>query len=364
MHWKDWRNRLVADPRFQSFAARFPLTKPIASAKARQAFDLAAGFVYSQVLLACVELDLLERLREGPQPADTLASASQLTPDAMDRLLLAAASLDLVERRGEGLWGLGMAGAALLGNPGALAMVAHHKLVYRDLSDPVSLLRQGPSSEGLARFWAYARQEERSAISDTEVAAYSTLMDQSQTLVRQDVLDFFSLAGVRQMMDVGGGEGGFCLAAAERYPQLRGWCVDLPAVARRAQARFETQGLSDRLSAKPCDFKAQELPSGADMVTLVRVLHDHDDAPALDLLRAIRRSLALGGRLLIAEPMSGAAGAEPMGDAYFGFYLLAMGSGRPRLAREISQMLKAAGFTSIRPIKTPRPLLVSLIEAS
>jgi len=364
MHWKDWRNRLVADPRFQSFAARFPLTKPIANIKARQAFDLAAGFVYSQVLLACVELDLLEQLRDGPRYAEGLAQASKLSPEAMDRLLLAAASLDLVERRGHGLWGLGMAGAALLGNPGALAMVAHHKLVYRDLADPVALLRHGPSSEGLARFWAYARQEERGAITDAEVAEYSTLMDRSQTLVRQDVLDYFSLADVRLMMDVGGGEGGFCLAASERYPQLRGLCLDLPAVARRAQARFEATGRADRFSAKPCDFKAQELPAGADLVTLVRVLHDHDDGPALDLLRSIRRALAPGGRLLIAEPMSGAAGAEPMGDAYFGFYLMAMGSGRPRLSSEIMEMLRIAGFSTLRAIKTPRPLLVSLVEAS
>lgn len=364
MHWKDWRNRLVADPRFQSFAARFPLTKPIANIKARQAFDLAAGFVYSQVLLACVELDLFEQLRDGPRPAQALATAVNLTPDAMDRLLLAATSLDLLERRGEGLWGLGMAGAALLGNPGALAMVAHHKLVYRDLADPVALLRHGPSSEGLARFWAYARQEERGGITDSEVAEYSTLMDRSQTLVRQDVLDFFSLDGVRLMMDVGGGEGGFCLAASERYPQLHARCADLPAVARRAQARFEATGKADRLTAKPCDFKAQELPTGADLVTLVRVLHDHDDGPALDLLRSIRRALAPGGRLLIAEPMSGAAGAAPMGDAYFGFYLLAMGSGRPRLSSEIMGMLREAGFSRQRLIKTPRPLLVSLVEAS
>ncbi len=364
MHWKDWRNRLVSDPRFQSFAARFLLTRPVAAAQARKAFDLAAGFVYSQVLLACVELRLFELLRDGPRPLADLAQAADLPPEAMERLLLAANSLALTEARGPGVFGLGMAGAALLGNPGALAMVVHHKLVYRDLADPVALLRHGPSAQGLARFWAYAREEDRRAIPDEDVAAYSTLMDQSQSLVRRDLLDFYPMGQVRHMIDVGGGEGGFCLEAAKRYPQLHATCLDLPAVARRAQARFEREGLAGRISAKGCDFKAEAIPQGADLITLVRVLHDHDDAPALALLRSIRAGLPQGGKLLIAEPMADAPGAEPMGDAYFGFYLLAMGSGRPRSSSEIRDMLRAAGFAEAQALRTPRPLLVSLIEAS
>jgi demethylspheroidene O-methyltransferase len=42
-----------------------------------------------------------------------------------------------------------------------------------------------------------------------------------------------------------------------------------------------------------------------------------------------------GGTLLVAEPMAGAPGRRSMGDAYFGIYLLAMGRGRPRTAREL-----------------------------
>jgi demethylspheroidene O-methyltransferase len=139
---------------------------------------------------------------------------------------------------------------------------------------------------------------------------------------------------------------------------------DLPAVARRAQARFESLGPAARATAVGGDFYSEELPAGADMVSLVRVLHDHDDAAAQALLQKIQRALAPGGRLVIAEPMAATAGAEAMGDAYFGIYLLAMGSGRPRPAEEILAMLKSAGFTKFRQIRTPRPMLVSVIEAT
>jgi demethylspheroidene O-methyltransferase len=61
--------------------------------------------------------------------------------------------------------------------------------------------------------------------------------------------------------------------------------------------------------------------------------------------------------------MAGAPGAEPMGDAYFGFYLLAMGRGRPRTMGEIAQLLRDAGFDAGREAKTRNPLVVSVFVA-
>jgi demethylspheroidene O-methyltransferase len=95
----------------------------------------------------------------------------------------------------------------------------------------------------------------------------------------------------------------------------------------------------------------------------VRVLHDHDDDVVLALLRKARAALPPGGRLLIAEPMSGTRGAEPAGDAYFGFYLLAMGRGRPRTPAELQAMLVEAGFARSRLLGTHTPLLTRVLVA-
>ncbi len=106
-----------------------------------------------------------------------------------------------------------------------------------------------------------------------------------------------------------------------------------------------------------------ELPEGADVISLVRVLHDHDDEPVRALLRAAYRALPAGGRLLIAEPMAGTRGAEAIGDTYFGMYLWAMGSGRPRTADELSAMTREAGFSQCREHGTAMPLLVRVLVA-
>jgi demethylspheroidene O-methyltransferase len=105
------------------------------------------------------------------------------------------------------------------------------------------------------------------------------------------------------------------------------------------------------------------LPTGADVAALVRVIHDHDDVTALAILRAAHRALPNGGTLLLAEPMAATAGAEPIGDAYFGFYLLAMGRGRARTADELAGLLRQAGFGRIRRRATRTPLLTSLLVA-
>jgi demethylspheroidene O-methyltransferase len=188
-------------------------------------------------------------------------------------------------------------------------------------------------------------------------------MSASQRLVSGEVLDAYPVERHKCLLDVGGGEGVFLVTAAARAPQLRLMLFDLPAVAERARARFAAEGLADRARAVGGDFFADPLPGGADIISLVRVVHDHDDASALALLRAARRALPDDGTLLLAEPMSGTPGAEPIGDAYFGFYLLAMGSGRPRTPAELEALLRSAGFGRIRRISTRMPLQTCLMVA-
>ncbi|QEE40058.1 MULTISPECIES: methyltransferase [unclassified Methylobacterium] len=351
------RNRLVASPRFQRWAAGFPLTRGIARKNTRALFDLCAGFVYAQVLTACVRLDLFRILAEGPLALDVLALRLDLPVENARRLLRAAVSLDLVRALPDGRFGLADLGAALTGNPGIAAMIEHHALLYADLADPVALLRGTAEPTKLARYWPYAAGKAADA---DAVAPYGGLMGSSQALIADDVLDACDLSGSRHLMDVGGGEGAFLQAVATRHPGLALTLFDLPAVSSRAYDRLAQAGLAERIACRGGSFH-DGLPLGADTISLVRIVHDHDDGPALALLAAAHAALPPGGTLILAEPMAGTPGAEPVGDAYFGFYLLAMGSGRPRRAEELRAMLRTAGFTSSRELRTRRPLLTRLI---
>jgi demethylspheroidene O-methyltransferase len=335
----------------------------IARRRMRALFDLCSGFVYSQVLLACVRLELFDILAREPQSGAVLASRLDVPPASMDRLLEAAESLQLVEDRGSRRFGLGPLGAALRGNPAVAMMVEHHAAFYRDLDDPVALLRGDKQATELGRFWAYSNNERPASLASEDTAAYSELMAASQTMIADQVLAAYSLRRHVRLLDIGGGAGEFALAALRRHEHLQVSVFDLPPVAHEAAERFERLGFGERASARAGDFISDPLPTGHDVISLVRVLHDHDDDHALQLLRAVRRVISPDGVLLIAEPMLGTRGAEPVAAAYFGFYLLAMGQGRPRDADTLGRLLRDAGFATVHEHRTSAPLLVRVLTA-
>jgi demethylspheroidene O-methyltransferase len=363
--WRDFRNRTVARPAFQRWAAAFPLTRPIARRHAGELFDLVSGFVYSQVLLACVRLDVFERLASGPMAVDELARRIGLGNEGTQRLVAAAAALDLLERRPGDQVALGRLGAPLVGNRAITSMIEHHATLYSDLADPVALLRR-EGRPAMAGYWPYAVGEGEpspAALTAERVAEYSALMSASQPLVTREVIDAYRFTRHRVLLDVGAGEGGFVAAVAEQAPGLQFMLFDLPAVVERARERLGRAGLAARVRTFGGDFFNDELPRGADVISLVRVCFDHPDDRVLTLLKSVRRALPDNGTLLLAEPMAGVPGAEAMGDAYFGFYLLAMGRGRPRSADDLAQLLRQAGFGSVRSVPTRMPLQTGLLVA-
>lgn len=354
-----WKNRLIASQRFQAFAIRNPLTRPIANRKAAQSFDLVAGFVYSQILAAAVETGLIAQAAKGPVTKEDFSVSSGLPVPGAERLLLSATALGLLRRRVDGRFDIGEMGASLLGNPSVFAMVRHHQVLYRDMESVTQRLAARSSDTELGRFWAYDVAAARE-----EAGAYSQLMAETQALVATEVIRVANLSACRCLMDVGGGIGAFLERAGTQYPHLALKLVDLPAVAGQARERLAGSPLASRLETVPLDFLSDPLPKGADLATLIRVLHDHDDDKAQHLLFSIKAALPPGGRLLLAEPMADAPGAARMGEAYFGMYLWVMGRGRPRSFDEIAAMLRAAGFSSIRRRPTRAPLLISAIEAA
>ncbi len=357
------RDRLLGNAAFQRWAASFPLTRPIARKRARALFDLVSGFVYSQILLACVRLNLFDILSRGPASIDRLAAEMSLTPDATSRLLDAAASIGLVEKTGGSEYALGYLGASLAGNRAIAGLVEHHAMVYADLRDPVALLRGTMGQTATAEYWPYSAAVAPAELDDRRVAAYSDLMSISQPMVSGEILHTYPLHRHRRLLDLGGGDGTFLAAVAARHAQLDLMLFDLPAVAARATRKFAAAGLAERISVIGGDFLRDRLPTGADIISLVRIIHDHDEQRALTILRAARRALPAGGTLLIAEPLAGLPGSEAIGDAYFGFYLLAMGRGRARTLANLSALLEAAGFSAPKLHPTNLPMQTSVLSA-
>jgi len=357
------RNRLVADAGFQRKVARFPLTRRFARRQSEDLFRDATGFVRSQILFSCVEIDLCAMLSKGPLAVQDIAARASLPVASVRRLMPAARAVGLVQDEGDDLWSLADTGAVIHGNEGIRAMIRHHAMLYRDLADPLALLRDPERETETAAYWAYAGSRAGEGVSDRDAQTYSALMRSSQDLVAAEILDAYALGQHRTVLDIGGGEGAFLAAAGARHPELMLESLDLPPVAESSKPLMAKAGFAARYTAHGGNFFTDPIPGTADCMTLVRVVCDHDDAAALTLLKNIRRSIGPDATLLIAEPMDGGDAGGSLAAAYFGFYFLAMQSGQCRSPDAISSLLEEAGFGSIRHIKTRNPLFASLVMA-
>ena len=365
--WQARLERWYAHPGLYRWSLGNPLTRWLTRRRTRQLFDLMAGFVHSQVLLSCVRLDLFRVLHHAPATLSELARRLGLAPEVLQRLLLSAVALGLLEHRSQGRFGLGSLGVPLAQHEGIAQMIEHNHLLYQDMQDPLQFLRNAWSG-GMAEYWPYAHaQTEPQVTLPNEASApsekferYSQLMAASQGFVVQEIVSSYYFGDHRCVLDVGAGKGRFVSELAAHAPHLEFQMFDLPPVLTLARENLQAHGLVDRVTLCPGSFLHDPLPQGADLITLVRVAHDHPDVVVQQILQKAHAALPVGGVLLLAEPMAqpedeaGQAGASV--DAYFHFYLLAMGAGRLRTPHELQKMMEQAGFTHVETLPNAMPI--------
>ena len=153
--WQAQLERWYAHPSLYRWSLGNPLTRWLTRRRTRKLFDLMSGFVHSQVLLACVRLDLFRSLHHAPANLAELARRTELAPSVLQRLLLSAVALGLLEQRSQGRFGLGPLGVPLAQHEGIAQMIEHNHLLYQDMQDPLQFL--GNAWRGsMADYWPYA----------------------------------------------------------------------------------------------------------------------------------------------------------------------------------------------------------------
>ena len=129
---------------------------------------------------------------------------------------------------------------------------------------------------------------------------FARAMDSLTRLDAEAVVRTPPFSGVAGLCDVAGGTGALLEAALRAHPALEGVLVDAPPVVQLARRRFERSGLLERVRLEPADVFSR-VPEGLPAYVLKDVLHDWDDARAVDLLRVVRRAMPAGSRLLLVE---------------------------------------------------------------
>ena len=364
--WRDWRNRLVADPAFQRWAARLPFVRRIA--------DAAREFAVRPLRRLRLFAGAAGLRARGPvraargRPAGRGGPVPAVWPRARracDACWTPPWRCGLLERRAGGRYGLGELGAAMLGNPGVAAMVEHHALLYADLADPVALLRQRSGATRLAGHWPYATAGAPQSLrrrAGTRLLARSwrhrsrwwPARCSTPTTSAGTAACWTSAAATALSRR---GRGAPPRPAAACCSTCRPW-----SPWRDERLRPQAWGRGSRRTGG--DFTHDPLPVGADVVSLIRVLHDHDDAGRAGAAGRGAPGAAAGRdagdrRADRRRAGGGARWATPISVCTCWRWA----RGRPRSAQHCGNA--AAGGLRRRPRRSPtaRPLLTGVLTA-
>lgn len=326
-------------------------------------YQLGTGHYFSRALYVATKLGIAELLAEGPRDSQELAEATATHAPSLQRVMRLLASVGVFDEHEDGAFALTPVGEALrAGVPGsarAMVMLFTGERVQNAWGDLEYCVRTGEPVFRKRGLDDPFKDPERTP---EENANFDAAMADVTRLASIAVAAAYDFAGLRTLVDVGGGNGALLIGILKAHPHLRGIVFDQPPAAERAKQQIAEQGLAGRCDAIGGDF-FQEVPRGGEAYLLKHVIHDWNDERAIAILRNCHRAMSDDGRLLIVEgvyPRRIDASPESRGAAANDVNMLVNTGGRQRSEAEFRSLYDAAGFKLTRIVPTPAP--VSVIE--
>ncbi|TVU51256.1 hypothetical protein EJB05_02667, partial [Eragrostis curvula] len=187
-------------------------------------------------------------------------------------------------------------------------------------------------------------------------AGFSEAMQSDSRFVAGIVIDECGevFAGVRSLVDVGGGDGTLTRAIANAFPHVRCSVLELPQVVHGVPA--DDDGKVEFVAGDMMEF----IPP-ADALFLKFILHDWSDEDCVTILKRCKRSHFC---MRTKRKVIGSAASKQTFEAQLvmDFAMMVLFTGKEREEEQWSRMFTDAGFTryKISPILGPRSLIEAL----
>ena len=336
-------------------------TLPSADPEAEIIERLLDGFRASKAMFAAVALGVFESLHADPATSRELSARLDLPEHALARLLGACTALGLLSIQ-DGRYHNQPAATRFLRRESSETMTGYIQYSDRVLfplwSHLEDALREG-SHRWEQEFGGKRVLFDRFFSTEQEKRTFLSGMHGGGLLSSPAAVAAFDLSRFQTMADLGGGTGHLVIEACKRYPNLRGWVFDLPAVGPVTAEYIAAAGLEGRIKFAAGDFFTDPFPA-ADLCAMGRILHDWSDEKVRLLLEKIFLHLGDGGALLICEKLLSEKRDGPATAYLQSLNMLVCTEGRERTPGEYEALVKSAGFKTFAYRRTGRPLDVML----
>ncbi len=174
-------------------------------------------------------------------------------------------------------------------------------------------------------------------------ATYSIGMGAGRRFVRQ-----VDLKGRKRIMDIGGGSGAYCIAAAKEHPGIRAVVLDLPVVCEVAREFIAENGVADRVEARPCDFTRDPFPTDCDVAIMASNLPMYSREMIASVIKKAHDALLPGGQMHLVGETTNDERTGPWGPAYWGLgQAIGDSLGLAHSEADVIGYFRAAGFADI-----------------
>jgi (2Fe-2S) ferredoxin/predicted O-methyltransferase YrrM len=307
--------------------------------------EMIRGFMPSRCILTALELDLFTAIGDGAN-AEEIGTRVHAPARAVAVLLNALVALGLLLKTGD---------------------------EYRNTPDSARFFVQGSKDNqrnGLlhtANIWhrwstlteAVRQGTHIPIMGDTSPEWTSNFISGMQRNARDRaplVVKALGIAGVRRILDLGGGSGAYSIAFAQASPEVQCEILDLPEVVPLTAEYVKEAGVSLQVSLRPGDMLHDDFGSGYDIVMLNAICHMFSEEQNLHLFRRACKALAPNGRLVVQDFILNPDKAGPQHAALFSLNMLVgTEAGATYSEPEYTAWMRAAGVAEVQRVKLPGP---------
>jgi hypothetical protein len=322
-------------------------------------FQILSGISVASVVACVAHLGIPDLVEHGPRSVDDLARKTSTHAPTLFRLLRASASVGVLAENSDGTFSETPLSAVLRSNAqpclrmfAVMHVATWHCRTWENLEYSVRTGNRAFDHAMGAPVFEYFKTR------PVEAAEFNQCMTDLSTVDSPAVVDAYDFSGIGSIVDIAGGHGLLLATILARNPHLKGTLYDLPHVVEGAK-NAALKPFLDRCSLASGDMFSS-VPAGADAYIMKHIIHDWTDEQCIQLLKACRKAVNPGGKLLVVDSV-----VPPGNDFHPGKFLdiqmLLFPGGRERTEKEFRDIFSASGwkFTRIIPTRVPD----SIVEA-
>jgi hypothetical protein len=320
-------------------------------------FQLLQGAFIVGSIACLAELGVPDFVEAGPKSADELARQIGADPSALYRLLRATASLGVLSEGADGKFSQTPLSSVLRTNakPSLRAFATMHGREWHGMgwSNLAYCVKTGKQAlekiYGMPIFHYFAQNREESEL-------FNRAMSDMSSMDAPAVADGYSFEQIQSIVDVGGGHGLLLATILEQNPQMTGILYDLDHVIEGAK-RGPLQPLLARCTFASGDMFSS-VPDGADAYIMKHIIHDWPDDLCVKILKACRKGVNVGGKLLVVDNVI-KPGNDFAPGKFLDLQMLIFPGGRERTEKEFRELFAAAGWrlTRVIPLCVPESIV-------